>query len=126
MNEPVNNSQPTNAPTGDYIPSPADNGLTRGNVYHDETQLVTMESYPLKFALRLKGNLPTPCDHLRIAANPPDAQNKIIVDVYSVSDPNAMCAQVLQPFDVNFQLGSYPTGHYTLWVNGKQIAEIDS
>lgn len=33
------------------------------------------------------GGLPTPCNQLRAAVSPPDADNKIMVDVYSVSDP---------------------------------------
>jgi len=26
---------------------------------------------------------------------------------------------------VNFPLGSFPPGHYTLWVNGEKVAEFD-
>lgn len=98
----------------------------RGNVYLDSTDLLTMESYPLQFMLVLKGNLPTPCHHLRVAVSLPDTQNKIIIDVYSVTDPNAICTQVMEPFEENIPLGSFPTGHYTLWVNGEQVAEFDS
>jgi hypothetical protein len=98
----------------------------RGAVYLDSTNLLTMESFPLQFALVLKGNLPTPCHKLKVAVSPPDAQNKIVVDAYSVFDPNVICAQALQPFAENFPLGSFPTGHYVLWVNGKQVAEFDA
>lgn len=109
-----------------YAPQPGDGALTRGNVYLDSTDLLTMESYPLQFMLALKGSLPTPCHQLRVFANHPDAENKIIVDVYSVTQADTMCAQVLQPFEVNFPLGSFPAGHYTLWVNGQLIAEFDA
>jgi hypothetical protein len=45
--------------------------------------------------------------------------------VYSVSAPDTVCIQMLEPFSVNFPMGSFPSGHYTLWVNGEQVAELD-
>ncbi len=109
-----------------YAPQPGDGALTRGNVYLDSTELRTMESYPLQFMLALKGNLPTPCNQLRVAVSLPDSENKIIVDVYSEIQADAICAQVLQPFEENFPLGSFPAGHYTLWVNGELVTEFDA
>ena len=123
---PVNNNGTSIPQTGDFIPSPADSSLVRGNAFLDSTELLTMESFPLQFMLVLKGSLPTPCHKLRIALSPPDAQNKIVVDIYSVVDPNMLCVQVLEEFEANFPLGSFPSGHYTLWVNGGQVAEFDS
>lgn len=122
-------STATEAPNpvaGDYTPKPGDTALTRGPVYLDSTDLLTMESFPLQFAVGLKGSLPTPCHQLRISSNGPDAQNQIHLEVYSVVDPNVVCAEVLEPFDVNFPLGSYPDGHYTLFVNEAQVAEFDA
>jgi hypothetical protein len=119
---------PTSIPpqNGDLVPSPADSTLSRGEAHLDSVELLTMESFPLQFTLALKGGMPNPCHHLRVAVSPPDVQNKIDVDVYTVVDPTAICAQVIQEFDVNFQLGSYPTGHYTLFVNGQKVAEFDA
>jgi hypothetical protein len=122
----VNTNESSTLQPSDAIPVPADSSLTRGNAELDSTELLTMESYPLQFMLVLKGNLPTPCHGLRVAASPPDSQNKIVVDVYSVADPNTICAQVVEPFEENFPLGSFPTGHYILWVNGEQVTEFDS
>jgi hypothetical protein len=122
-------STPSESPDpalGDYTPKPADSTLTRGPVFLDSTDLLTMESFPLQFSLNMKGNLPTPCHQLRISSNGPDAQNQIHLDVYSVVDPNVVCAEVLEPFDVNFPLGSFPTGHYILFVNEAQVAEFDA
>lgn len=126
MNNPVSSDDSTPPPSSGSLPSPADSNLRRENANLESTELLTLESYPLQFTLVLNGNLPTPCNHLRIAASPPDAQNKIEVDVYSVIDPNMMCTEVIQPFEVNFSLGSFLTGHYTLWVNGQQITEFDA
>jgi hypothetical protein len=119
-------ASPPNSGSGDYLPKPEDSALTRGTVFLDSTDLLTMESFPLQFSLHLIGSLPTPCHQLRISANQPDEQNQIHLDVYSVADPNMACAQVLEPFDVNYALGSFPTGHYILFVNGTQVVEFDA
>ena len=122
----VSTIEPSTLQPSDSSPRPSDSNLVRGNVLLDSTDLLTMESFPLQFMLVLKGGLPTPCHELRVAVSPPDVQNKIVVDVYSVVDPNSICAQVVEPFEENFPLGSFPSGHYTLWVNGEQVAEFDS
>ena len=109
-----------------YAPRAGDDALQRGNAFIDSADILTMESYPLQFTVILKGNLPTPCHELRVAYNQPDAENKIGLEVYSVADPNAICAQMLQPFEQNIPLGSFPAGHYTVWVNGKQVGEFDA
>jgi hypothetical protein len=108
-----------------YAPRIGDDALQRGNAYIDAADILTMESYPLQFAVVLKGNLPTPCHELRVVYNQPDAQNEIQLEVYSVADPNAVCAQMLKPFEQNIPLGSFSGGHYTIWVNGRQVGEFD-
>ncbi|MBN1451728.1 MAG: hypothetical protein JW963_11995 [Anaerolineales bacterium] len=110
----------------EYLPQRDDGNLTRGNVYIDHSDLLIMESYPVQIALVLQGSLPTPCNQLRVIARPPDEQNRIQVEVYSVIDPAQVCVQVLEPFEANIGLGSFPTGHYSVWVNGEAIGEFDS
>ena len=118
---------PTALPqSGDYAPKPQDSSFIQDPVYLDSTDLLTMESFPLQFSLILQGSLPSPCHQLRIASNGPDSENKIHLDVYSVIDSTITCEQVLEPFNANYPMGSYPQGHYLLFVNGKQIAEFDS
>lgn len=109
-----------------YLPQTEDQSLTRSAVFVDFKEMLTLESFPLQFMLHLVGSLPTPCNQLRVAVSPPDADKKILVDVYSVSDPDKMCIQVIEPFDVNIPLGSFPEGKYTLWVNGEMVAEFQS
>lgn len=123
-NAPISNEPATGPAQSDYIPNPGDASLLRGDVYLDSSDLLTLESFPVQFMLNLKGNVPTPCHQLRIAVSPPDTSNKVIVDVYSVANPDDVCAQVLEPFDVNFSLGSYAEGKYSLWVNGEMVAEF--
>ena len=116
-NEPVLNS---------FAPQPGDANLTRGNVYINEASLIIRESFPPQVSLNLIGDLPTPCNQLRVEINPPDQQNKIVADVYSVIDPNQICAQVLEPFEESIDLGTFPSGHYTVWVSGQMAGEFDT
>jgi hypothetical protein len=116
---------PANTPPA-YLPQVGDGNLDKGNVYIDSAEILILESYPVQIMLSLQGNLPTPCHKLRVDIQPPDEQKRIFVDVYSVSDPNSICAQVLEPFDASIPLGSFPTGHYTVWVNGEKVGEFDA
>lgn len=109
-----------------YLPEPGDINFSRGEVFIDSSDLLIMESYPVQIALVLKGALPTPCNKLRVVANPPDEKDRIQVKVYSVINPAETCIQVLEPLDVNIGLGSYPSGHYSVWVNGDMVGEFDS
>lgn len=121
--DPATGSMPANE---NFAPMPADEGMTRAEVYLDDTELLTLESYPLQFMLNLKGNLPNPCHQLRIAVSAPDTENRVNVDVYSIADPDQVCVQVLAPFEVNYSLGSFPAGMYSLWVNGEKVADFQS
>lgn len=109
-----------------FAPQPEDQDLTRGNVYVEETSLLIRESSPPQISLMVKGNLPTPCNQLRAKIDAPDAANKIEVELYSVSNPDRACAQVLKPFEESINLGTFPAGHYTVWVNGEMTGEFDS
>lgn len=109
-----------------YLPQPEDESLVKGAAFIDSKELLTLESFPLQFMLHITGNLPTPCNQLRVSVTPPDADKKIIVDVYSVSNPDKICIQVTEPFDASIPLGSFPEGKYTLWVNGEMVAEFQS
>ena len=73
-----------------------------------------------------RGDLPTPCHDLRAIINPPDEENKIVVEVYTVVNPDVICAQVLQPFEESLDLGTFSAGHYTVWINGEMAGEFDT
>ena len=123
---PVDN-MPTNEPvTNPLAPQPGDANLDRGTVFINEASLIIRESFPPQISLLLTGDLPTPCNQLRVAISPPDPENKILADVYSVVDPNQACVQVLEPFEGSIDLGTFPTGHYTVWVNGELAGEFDT
>ncbi len=109
-----------------YAPQPGDERLSRGNVYIDSATLLLAESYPPQVFLVLSGSLPTPCHQLRVEVSAPDAQNRIRVEAYSRVDPNVICVQVLKAFEASIRLGSYASGHYTVWLNGRRVGEFDS
>jgi hypothetical protein len=109
-----------------YAPQPADSSLNRGEAFIEEKGLLIRESYPPQISLSLSGNLPTPCNELRVQISEPDETNNIQVDVYSVVDPNMMCTQVLKSFQASIDLGTFPSGHYSVYVNGEPAGEFDS
>ena len=43
---------------------------------------------------------------------------------FSGVDPDVICIQMLEGFDVNVPLGAFESGEYTVWLNGTQIGEI--
>ena len=109
-----------------YAPQPNDTSLERGIAFVEEMGLLIRESYPPQIALGISGNVPTPCHQLRAAISAPDAENKINVAVYTVVDPNMLCAEVLKPFSETIELGTFPGGHYSVWVNETLAGEFDS
>lgn len=109
-----------------FSPQPDDAKLERGEVFIEESGILIRESYPPQISLSLSGNLPTPCHQLRVNIGEPDEQNRIHADAYTVVDPNLICTQVIKPFSANIDLGTFPSGHYTVWVNGQSVGEFDS
>lgn len=103
-----------------YAPQPGDDLLDRGTVFVEESGILILESYPPQFMLHLTGSLPTPCHELRAVVSEPDQDSRINVELYSVTDPSAICAQVLVPFEANLPLGSYTEGSYPVTINGEQ------
>ena len=124
-------SPPEGAPSQEpgsnpYAPKETDSALTRGEVFVQEMGLLIRESFPPQISLSLSGDLPTPCHQLRVQVNEPDENKKIDVDAYSVVDPDMICIQVLEPFQASIDLGTFPSGHYSVWVNGELAGEFDS
>jgi hypothetical protein len=109
-----------------YEPKPGDANLQQSQISIGQATIVLRESYPVQVAVELKGELPTPCHQLRAVVSLPDVDNKIEVEAYSVVNPQVNCTQVVKPFQQLIELGTFPSGHYTVWVNGLQVGEFDS
>src|SRR5512138_1990737 len=70
VTSPPEETMPAHNPNS-FAPMPGDANLTRGNVFMQEASLVIRESYPPQIALALKGELPTPCNQLRVQISTP-------------------------------------------------------
>lgn len=123
---PIDSAPTLEAETDPLAPQPGDADLIRGDAYLRTASLLIRESFPPQTGLTFAGELPTACHQLRVEISPPDPENRIVLEVYTVVDPEQVCTQVLEPFDESLNLGSFPTGHYTVWVNSKLAGEFDS
>jgi len=108
-------SPPVTHPT---TTQPDDPGAVRGPVYIDSVDVLQLESYPVQVRALVKGALPTPCHQLAWDLSGPAAQGRITLDVYSTTDADAVCIQVLEPFEQSIDLGSYTGGSFVLVVDG--------
>lgn len=122
VHEPGEPTEPIEPPA--YLPKPEDADLAEGRAFIDEFQILVLESFPPQYRLNIKGNLPTPCHALRVKVNEPK-DGEIVVDVYSVSDPEEICVQVLEPFEVTVSLDGFAPGVYQVLVNGEDAGSID-
>jgi hypothetical protein len=116
-------------PPSGYEPQPGDENLKRDPVFLDLASSQFILNYPHDSSISevivvLQGNLPDPCHRLRVVVTPPDAQNVINLDVYSVVDPVVACITVLKPFTANIPLGSFSDEQYTVMVNGENLGEF--
>ena len=110
-----------------YEPQPGDVKLTRGEVFVDleNSRLQTISSQPVQVTAVLTGNLPDPCHQLRVVVTQPDKSNTINLEVYSLTDPSVNCITVIKPFEATISLGSFSSGHYTVYANGELLGEFD-
>jgi hypothetical protein len=125
--QPVSSDQPLPGAGNERSPLdpiPGEEKMIRGEVFFDKQEVSLMESNPVQVVLHLVGSLPTPCHYLRGGVTPPDSQGRIILDMYSLVEGVKVCTQVLQPFDVSINLGSFSPGKYSIWVNGGLVGEF--
>jgi hypothetical protein len=109
----------------EYAPVSGDDALLRGNVFIDAGEVLLLESYPVQVRLKMIGNLPTPCHQMRAIISPPNDQNQIHIEAYSLSNPDTICTQVLEPIDAEIPLGAYTEGAFTIFVNEFQIGDFN-
>lgn len=122
---PVSEGDAANAAVDAYAPQAGDAALTRGPAFVDEQTLVVRESAPPQYSLELVGSLPSPCHQLRVAVGQPQADGTLKIEVYTVVDPNQMCAQVLKDFKASVPLSPPPAGQtYTVLVNDAPAGEL--
>ena len=103
----------------------ANEGMTRGPVYIDETELIILESAPVQIEIVIRGALPTPCSSLEWSVEAPDDQGRILVEAFSLQDPALACIQVLEEIEERLPIGSYSEGSFSVWLNGELVGEFD-
>jgi Na+-transporting methylmalonyl-CoA/oxaloacetate decarboxylase gamma subunit len=119
---------PGEYPLSGFEPVPEDDKLQRGEVFLnlETSELFVLESTPTQVSLMLRGELPTPCNQLRVVIAFLDNDNRIEIEVYSVVDPNEGCITVIEPFEANIPMGQFTGGTYSIYVNGELLGEFDS
>ncbi len=108
-----------------WDPIPGDSNMQRGEIELVDLEIISVESEPTQFNLRVSGALPTPCHLLRVEVSPPNELSTIEVEIYSLIDPDQICIQVLEPFSEEIPLGIFTSGEYIVNVNEEPSGEIN-
>ncbi len=89
----------------------------------DSTDILLMESFPVQVALRVNGNLPSPC-HQPVWEVADDG-TAIHVTLATVADADRACTQVLVPTELSVPLGSFESGSRTVILNGEEVGDFE-
>ena len=111
------NGRPT--PTTGLTEIPTD----AGPFFVDSTDILLMESFPVQVALRVNGNLPSPC-HEPVWVVEDDGE-AINVTLATVADTDRACTQVLVPTELSIPLGSFESGSRTVILNGEEAGDFE-
>jgi len=119
---------PTAGGNPSYLPQPGDVSLKRDSVEIVKTDLTATASYPAQDVLTISYFTPTPCHQFRLRVSQPGIDKKISIEAYSLKKPEQVCTlmRLATPSQIGVNLGSYPAGHYTVWLNGVQVGEFDA
>ena len=100
-----------------YSAKDTDRNLKRADVFVDSAEVIE-ESIPGKASLNIRGSLPTPCHDLRAVVRHKDGTGRVDIELYSVFDPQKMCAQELKPFSIQV---ARPQNAVVIYLNGKFV-----
>jgi hypothetical protein len=119
---------PLSTGSNPYAPQPGDGNMLRGDLRIDSASLALAQSQPPQAILNLAYFQPTPCYKLRVEVSQPDAQNRINLSAYAVTEKDKACTlmALATPLHATLNLGSFPKGHYSVWLNGNKVGEFDS
>jgi hypothetical protein len=111
-----------------YAVQPGDGAMIRGDVRIDSADIRLATSNPPQVMLHFAYFQPTPCFSLRVEPGQPDAQGQIHIRAYAVAEKDKPCTlmALATPLQANLNLGSYPKGHYSVWLNSAKVGEFDS
>lgn len=133
---PAPTPQPTQTPAAPYRIAPDENPYEPGLKDTGRqvaavtiTSVLLVEKYeytPPRTAMVITGYMPSVCNELRIEINPPDGQFRVLVEAYSLIDPDIQCDNVFQQFEAEILLGIYSPGRFTVWVNDAPAGDFVS
>jgi len=110
-----------------YAPKIEDVQMIRAGILLTAIQLSERTDLdPSRIQVNFLGSMPSVCNELRMEVNPPDAEYRIHIEAYSLTDPNLKCENVFQQFETDILLGVYSPGRYTIWVNGNFVGDFVS
>jgi hypothetical protein len=111
-----------------YAPQPGDSDLMYGDLTIDSSSVFLTKSQPPQVLVNFAYFQPTPCYQLRVEVSGPDEQNHITLKGYAVAEKDKPCnlMALATPLQASLNLGSVPSGHYTVSLNDNQIGEFDS
>jgi PBP1b-binding outer membrane lipoprotein LpoB len=97
-----------------YAPQAGDEALNQ-----DSTIVENVRWDEANQTLTISGSLSTPCNQLRVTVT----QNNEQIDftVYSVSEKEILCAQMLEPFEAAFKIESFDPQLFRIFINGQEM-----
>jgi len=111
-----------------YAPQAADSNLMASDITIDSSSVFLSKSRPPQLMVIFAYFQPTPCYQLRVEISGPDSENYIALKAYAVAEKDKACTlmALATPLQASLDLGSFPSGHYVVFLNDNQIGEFDS
>jgi hypothetical protein len=109
-----------------YAPQSGDASMMRGEAEIVSASVLTTESLPIQVSVSFAFRLPTPCYQLRVSRWQADSQNRIQMEIYGVAPKDKPCnlMALSTPQEASISLGGFPSGQYSVWINGGQVGEF--
>lgn len=111
-----------------YAPQPGDSDLVAEDIRIESSSVFMAKSQPPQLLVNFDYFPPTTCHELRVEVSGPDDQNEVQLKAYGVIGKDQVCTLMAleEPLQASLNLGSFPSGHYTVVLNGNQIGAFDS
>lgn len=115
----VSPSEPISSDSAKSQPTKDENFVHLGDLNIESAQILVAESFPVQVSAQIKGTFPDACTGVGNIEQEREGET-IFVRVGSVRPKDALCAQVITPFDysVSIDVLNLPKGQYTIDVNG--------
>ena len=111
-----------------YASQTGDADLLHDDISIDSSAVFLTKSLPPQMMVSFAYFQPTACHQLRVEVGAPDADNRISLKAYAITEKDKPCAlmALATPLQASLNLGSFPGGHYFVLLNDNQIGEFDS